>query len=123
MFCCLLSVHQKLLQKMGVVLCGSHCKPPYTIDSIWRPRQWLEWQKPVLVISRWGWPFDPGMWSHKLNDSTYSFEVAIALFSGLLCWIYGPDMPNKEDNNHFCKDGGLAEALEDWDCVKVDQGY
>jgi hypothetical protein len=70
------------------------------------------------------WPFDADMWSHKFNDSSYSYEVAIGLFNGLLlCWINGPDKPKQGDKHRFCEEGGLAEALEDWECVEADRGY
>lgn len=83
----------------------------------------MEWNITVFAYSRWHWPFDPEMWSHKLNGPGLMYEVAVSIFNGLICWVNGSFKAVYGDKDVLVNEG-LAEALEgDWEHIEADTGY
>jgi hypothetical protein len=61
------------------------------------------------------------MFSHKFNDAGLTYEVAISIFNGMICWINGPFKSSYGDKMIFIE--GLGRALLHWEYVHSDKGY
>ena len=60
-------------------------------------------------------------YSHKFNDSGLSYEVAVSINSGDICWLNGPFPAGTPDIEIFRK--GLMTELEEYECCEADDGY
>ena len=68
------------------------------------------------------YPFDPKIFSEKLNGPGYKYEIGICIKTGWIVWVNGPFKAGKNDKTIFGEDG-LKDALHDDEGVEVDSGY
>eukprot|EP00957_Ditylum_brightwellii_P051030 3869552-Ditylum_brightwellii.AAC.1 len=66
------------------------------------------------------YPFDSHIFSEKLNEPGYKYEVAVYIAICDIVWISGPFKEGRHDVTIFIEDG-LKDALCDNEGVEVDQ--
>ena len=67
-------------------------------------------------------PFDPDLWSHKINAAGLRYEIGIALQSGLVCWVNGPYKPGPWPDLRIFRHR-LMSALANGEFIVADRGY
>lgn len=70
-------------------------------------------------------PFDPTLWSHKLNNAGLRYEIGVAVQTGKIVWVNGPYPPgpwpdlrifrhrlmhNLDENEFIVGDGGYKDG-------------
>ena len=85
------------------------CKAKLTIDGT---------DCPIWETS----PFDPDLWSHKVNAAGVRHEIGVCIQTGLIAWVNGPFKPSKWVDLRIFRSGLLhALAIGEW--VVGDGGY
>jgi DDE superfamily endonuclease len=67
-------------------------------------------------------PFDPKIFSEKLNGPGLKYEIGVSIQTCDIVWINGPFKAGRPDKTIFLEDGLKAALCED-ECVEVDRGY
>jgi hypothetical protein len=68
------------------------------------------------------YPFDPELYSYKLNAAGLRYEIGICIATGLIVWVNGPYKPAKWPDLKIFRDA-MIHALDIGEWIVADGGY